>query len=356
MLNRLFGCIRFRRPSSQVTPHRPPVPAVQGQAPAPMGAPPRLPEAAERQKSGQVIISSQNFNSLTINCNLDTLKPQKERALDIVKNNFHNLFSTERLITWEAADPDSSKNIIKAGEINKQHFTFTDSFWKPTLSTETQTIVMNGDTQQIKGRPLGFVNKCFGGPLDNGSGQMEGTCFTFPELLILQSMDIDLGFCGVVRGLTPFAHVKTTSGDTRSLTIDKTFTQKEIAENPGTFDLLQVVADPLLGKGRDTLASFTNLYNRYKTSFKLATTDRIILPGLAGSGLFNNNPKLCAAAAMLAAHDAGKQLDIYGMSDTEGKEIIGTINMIIESISGASSSVDSTTPANALECIFKFIV
>lgn len=332
-------------------PHRPP--AARRQAPAPVGAPPRLPEAAERQKSGQVTISPQKFNSLTINCHLDTLKPQKERALDIVKDNFHNLFSTERLITWEAADPDSSKNIIKAGEINKQHFTFTDSFWKPTLSTETQTIVMNGDTQQIKERPLGFVNKCFGGPLDNGSGQMEGTCFTFPELLILQSKGIDLGFCGVVRGLAPFAHVTTESGDTRSLTIEKTFKKEEIDENPGKFDLLQVVADPLAkegpdGKRHDTLASFTNLYNRYKTSFKLAKTNRIILPGLAGSGIFNNNPKLCAAA-MLAAHDAGKQLDIYGMSKEKGEEII---DIIIESMGGASISGGDSGIARDLATVF----
>lgn len=336
LIRRVLRCFRSSRTSSQVVPDRPP--AVPGQAPAPVGEPPRLVEEAERQKSGQVTISHQKFSSLIINCYLNTLKTQKEVALNKVKSTFHNLFPNKRSITWKAADPDSSKNIIKAGEIDKKPFTFTKSFWKPTLSTETQTIVMNGDTQQIEENPLGFTNECFGGPLGNGSGQMEALCFMFPELLILKSEGIDLGFCGVVRGLAPFAHVRTRSGATRSLTIDRTFTKEEIAKSHGKFDLLQVVADPLDKKGNDTIDSFTNLYNRYKASFKLAETDKIILPGLAGSGIFNNNPKLCAAAAMLAAHDAGKQLDIYGMNKEEGEEIIGTINQVIESMGGASSS------------------
>ena len=213
------------------------------------------------------------------------------------------------------------------------------------------------DTQQIKGRPLQFVNECFGGPLGNGSGQMEAICFMFPELLILKLEDIDLSFCGVVRGLAPFAHVTTTSGEQRLLTVDSTFTKEEITENLGKFDLLQVVADPLAekgpdGKGHDTLDSFTNLYNRYKTSFKLAKTDRIILPGLAGSGIFNNNPKLCAAAAMLAAHNAGKQLDIYGMSLNEGTKIIDMINMTIKSMGGASSSGDDPGIMTDLATVF----
>ena len=198
---------------------------------------------------------------------------------------------------------------------------------------------MNGDTNENKDTL--FRHEFLGGPLGNGTGQQEALCFMFPELLALKNFGVDLGKTGIIKGLTAFGHVKAVSADTldkRQLTIKKLFEAEIITQNQGTFDLLQVVADPLDKKGNDTPASFTNLYNSYKASFDLAETDRIILPGLAGSGIFNNNPKLCAAAAMLAAHDAGKQLDIYGMSETEGEAIIGTINLVIESMGGASSS------------------
>lgn len=195
-------------------------------------------------------------------------------------------------------------------------------FWNPEPSQEKITVVMNGDTKLNTSDSDKYAHEFLGGPLGNGSGQMEALCFMFPELLALKATGEELGKAGIIRGLTAFAHVQTKSGATRSLTVTKAFTEEQIAKSCGNFDLLQVVATPLAEKGHDTLDSFTHLYNSYKASFVLAKTDRIILPGLAGSGIFNNNPKLCAAAAMLAAHDAGKQLDIYGMSPQEGQEII----------------------------------
>ena len=232
-------------------------------------------------------------------------------------------------IRWKAGSLDSSKYKIKDGPIDLGHFTFNKSFWEPTLTTEKQTVVMNGDTKLNKSDSDKYAHEFLGGPLGNGSGQQEALCYMFPELLALKNFGVDLGKTGIIKGLTAFGHVKAVSADTldkRQLTIKKLFEAEIITQNQGTFDLLQVVADPLDKKGNDTPASFTNLYNSYKASFCLADTEEIILPGLAGSGIFNNNQNLCAAAAILAAHDADKKLDIYGVNDEEMKGIIGIVN------------------------------
>jgi len=186
---------------------------------------------------------------------------------------------------------------------------------------------MNGDTNENKDTL--FRHEFLGGPLGNGSGQQEALCYMFPELLALKNLGVDLGKTGIIKGLTAFGNVIAVPAETpneRLLIIEELFEAGIITQNQGTFDLLQVVADPLSQKGDDTIGSFTNLYNSYKASFKLADTDRIILPGLAGSGIFKNNPLLCAAAAILAAHNTGKQLDIYGVNPEEMKFVIDIAN------------------------------
>ena len=186
---------------------------------------------------------------------------------------------------------------------------------------------MNGDTNENKDTL--FRHEFLGGPLGNGSGQQEALCYMFPELLALKNLGVDLGKTGIIKGLTAFGNVIAVPAETpneRLLIIEELFEAGIITQNQGTFDLLQVVADPLDEEGKDTLDSFTNLYNSYKASFCLADTEEIILPGLAGSGIFKNNPLLCAAAAILAAHNTGKQLDIYGVNPEEMKFVIDIAN------------------------------
>lgn len=289
----------------------PPVPPPVAAAPA---------DAAEEQ----LTVTSQSLLDLEFTTDYDTLKNQKQDALSQIINRFIDEFPNGSTISWRKGSLDSSKDKKNPSQISFSNFTFNKKFWEPAPSREKKTVVMNGDTSLNEGGK--FRHEFLGGPLGNGTGQQEALCFMFPELLALKNLGVDLGKTGIIKGLTAFGNVEAVSGKTRSLTIGCLFKSNEIFENKGTFDLLQVVADPLAYKDTDTINSFTNLYNSYKASFDLAQTDSIILPGLAGSGIFKNNPHLCAAAAILAAHDAGKQLEIYGLDAEQMTGIIKIVN------------------------------